>query len=90
MAKFANTSELDLDADVYSDAEDTASGSDAADSDDLANYQDSGDDDNDADSDGDDRRIPPGVCFTASGKAILADTSSYDACSDSGLAEFDE
>ena len=41
MAKFANTSVLDVNADVYSDDEDdTSSGSDAEDSDDSARYQD--------------------------------------------------
>ena len=90
MAKYASTSEFDLDAEVYSDAEEAASGSDAAESDDSGDSEDSGDDDDDADSDGDDRRIPPGVCFTASGKAILANTSSSDSSSDSGLAEFGE
>ena len=42
MAKFANTSALDMNADVYSDEEDdTSSGSDAEDSDDSARYEDS-------------------------------------------------
>ena len=43
-----------------------------------------------ANSDGGDRRVPPRVRFTGSGKAIFADTSSSDSSSDSGLAEFDE
>ena len=78
MAKYANTSELDLEADVYSDPEDAAFRSDAADSGDSGNSQDSNDDGDDADSDGGDRRIPPGVRFTGSGKAIFADTSLSD------------
>ena len=92
MAKYANTSVLDYDAEVYSDAEGAASGSEAAESEDSGNYQDSsneGDDDDD-DSDRGERRIPAGVRFTGSSKAIFADTSSSDAYSDSGLAEFDE
>ena len=91
MAKFANTANLDLNADVYSDAEDSSSGSDVAGSDDSARYQDSDNDDDDGDSDGADRRIPPGVRFIASGKAVFdPDTSSSDASLDSDLAEFDE
>ena len=42
MAKFANTANLDLNADVYSgDEADLSSGSDAEDSDDSARYEDS-------------------------------------------------
>ena len=91
MAQYANTSELDHDAEVYPDAEEAASESEAAESEDSGNYQDSGDeDDDDDDSDGGDRRVPAGVRFTRSGKEYFADTSSSDASSDSGLAEFDE
>ena len=91
MAKFANTSALDLNADVYSDDEDdTSSGSDAEDSNNSARYQDS-DNDDDSNSGGADMRIPPGVRFTASGKAVFdPDTSLSDASSDFDLAEFDE
>ena len=76
MAKYANTSTLDHDAEVYSDTEGAASGSEAAESGDSGNYQDSsseGDDDDD-ESDGGERRIPAVVRFTGSGKAIFADT----------------
>ena len=91
MAKYANTSMLDREAEVYSDAKEGASESEAAESEDSGNYQDSGDeDDDDDDSDGGERRIPAGVRFTGSGKEFFADTSSSDASSDSGLAEFDE
>ena len=91
MASYANTSTLDANAEAYSDAEEAASGSDAAESEDSGDYHDSGDDDDDDDdSDGGERRIPPGVRFTGFSKAIFADTSSSDASSDSGLAEFDE
>ena len=91
IAQYANTSVLDHDAEVYPDAEETASEPEAAESKDSGNYQDSGDEDeDDDDSDGGERRIPAGVRFTGSGKEFFADTSSSDASSDSGLAEFDE
>ena len=91
MASYANTSLLDANAEAYSDGEEAASGSEAAESEDSGDYHDTGDDDDDDDdSDGGERRVPAGVRFTGSGKAIFADTSSSDASSDSGLAEFDE
>ena len=90
MAQYANTSELDYDAEVYPYAEEEASESEAAETEDSGNYQDSGDEDDDDDSEGGDRRVPAGVRFTRSGKEYFADTSSSDASSDSGLAEFDE
>ena len=42
MAKYANTSLLDYEAEVYSDAEEETSGSEAAESEESGNYQDSG------------------------------------------------
>ena len=62
MEKFANTSELDLNADVYSDEEDdSSSGSDAEDSNNSACYEDSDNDDDDGNSGGADAWIPLGV-----------------------------
>ena len=92
MAKFANTSALDVNADVYSDEEeDTPSGSDAEESEDSdARYEDSYDAD-DGNSGGADGRVPYGVRFSASGEAIFdPDMSSSDASSDFDQDEFDE
>ena len=91
MAKFSNTSALDVNANVYSDEEnDTSSGSDAEDSNSSARYEYSDDDDVD-DLGGDDTRVPHGVPFSASGKAMFEpDTTPSDASLDSDLDVFDE
>ena len=75
MAGYANTSELDADAEAYSDAEEAASGSDASESGDSGDYADS--DEDDTDSDGGERRVPAGVRFTGSGKGYFAESKFF-------------